>query len=100
MRGLRVTRESKVEALLSAKIKELGGVCFKFVSPGNNGVPDRICALPGAVWFVELKTTEGELSPIQAFQIQRLVKLGLNTAVLYGKGDVETFIEMLKEQLR
>lgn len=49
-------RESAVERVLQKSIKQQGGWCLKFVSPGTAGVPDRICLLPGRVLaFVELK---------------------------------------------
>ena len=48
-------RESNVEQYLVRKMKEAGGLCYKFVSPGCDGVPDRICIYRGQVIFVELK---------------------------------------------
>ena len=38
--------EKNIENYLKNKIKKLGGVAYKFVSPGMVGVPDRICVLP------------------------------------------------------
>lgn len=49
-------RESGVESNICRQVKALGGVAWKWVSPGRNGVPDRICLFPGGrVIFVELK---------------------------------------------
>ena len=49
-------RERDVERYLRERVKQLGGRAYKFVSPGNNGVPDRIVMLPGGkLFFVELK---------------------------------------------
>ena len=39
-------RESSIESYLVRKVKEHGGLCYKFVSPGNPGVPDRIIITP------------------------------------------------------
>ena len=48
--------ESKLEQAVRKYIKSLGGQAFKWVSPGETGVPDRICILPGGkVIFIELK---------------------------------------------
>lgn len=48
--------ESTLEQSMRKYIKSLGGKAFKWVSPGEVGVPDRICILPGGrVIFVELK---------------------------------------------
>ena len=89
--------EKDVERLLVKGIKELGGVAYKFVSPGNSGVPDRVVVLPdGRVIFVELKTTTGKLSAIQTRQIVRLEQLGCEVRVLYGVEEVKDFLERLK----
>lgn len=40
-------RESEIERQLSVAVKKMGGTAVKFVSPGLNGVPDRIVLLPG-----------------------------------------------------
>lgn len=45
-------RERDVERYLRERVKQLGGRAYKFVSPGNNGVPDRIVMLPGGNCFL------------------------------------------------
>ena len=47
--------ERDIEKALVKHIKALGGLCEKFVSQSNIGVPDRIVTLPGRIVFVELK---------------------------------------------
>ena len=51
--------ESEIEKKLVREIRKMGGMAYKFVSPGNTGVPDRIVILPGVITFVELKTETG-----------------------------------------
>lgn len=49
-------RESVVEKKFAAEVKKRGGLAVKFVSPGFNGVPDRLVLFPGGrLAFVELK---------------------------------------------
>lgn len=48
--------ERDIEKALMKRIKALGGLCEKFVSPSNIGVPDRLVTLPGKILFVELKS--------------------------------------------
>ena len=56
-------RESDIERRLVQGVKKLGGRAYKFVSPGNVGVPDRLVVLPGGiVLFVEVKAPDGRLS--------------------------------------
>ena len=86
--------EKEIERLFVDAIKDAGGIAYKFTSPGNSGVPDRIVCLPdGQTIFVELKTTTGRLTALQERQIDRLHKAGQSTAVLYGLRDVIDFLE-------
>lgn len=85
--------ERDIEKKLTALVKELGGLSYKFVSPGNDGVPDRIIITPkGSVWFVELKTKTGRLSPRQKLQLERLRDHHCNALVVYGREDAERTI--------
>ena len=90
--------EKNYEKYFDSEIKKLGGLCYKFVSPGNSGVPDRIVVLPGVIHFVELKTDRGVVSPLQKRQIKKLNNLGQRAWVLYGFEDVEKFMNVLKSE--
>ena len=66
-------REKDIEKYLRDRIREIGGKAYKFVSPGNNGVPDRLVCLPGGrVVFVELKAPGQGPRPVQVHQIGAL----------------------------
>lgn len=87
-------REKQIEKYLRLRVEERGGVCMKFVSPGQDGVPDRIVVMPGGrVYFVELKTKTGKLSRIQKYQLKRLTDLDQICSVVYGKEGVKAFLE-------
>ncbi len=89
-------REQEIEQKLRQAVKEMGGRAYKFISPGNVGVPDRIVIMPGGrIYFVELKTASGRLTPIQQSQLVYLKNLGQDVRVLYGLSDVESFIDEL-----
>lgn len=48
--------EKTIEAAFVKRVKELGGIAEKFVSPNKRSVPDRIVMFPGGkLLFVELK---------------------------------------------
>ena len=68
--------ESKTEAYLRTEVQKRGGLYYKFTSPGNVGVPDRIIVHDGKTIFVELKQEHGTLSKLQELQIARLKKAG------------------------
>jgi Holliday junction resolvase len=87
--------ESKIEQKLVKGIKAMGGRAYKWVSPGNTGVPDRIVIFPdGKVEFVELKTETGRTTPLQKAQLRRLVQLNCTVHVLYGEQDVNEYLDM------
>ena len=89
-------REKEIEKILVDEVKRLGGRAYKWTSPGNDGVPDRIVFLPDTmVIFVELKTDTGTLSPLQKIQIDRLKKLGQRVEVVKGIQGVKMFFQDL-----
>jgi hypothetical protein len=91
-------REKQIEKYLRLRVEERGGVCMKFVSPGQDGVPDRIVVMPGGrVYFVELKTETGKLSRIQKYQLKRLTDLDQICSVVYGKEGVNEFLKDLDD---
>ena len=77
--------EREIEKILVAEMKKLGGRAYKWVSPGNDGVPDRILFFPGRPpVFIELKTARGRLTSLQRVQCKRLKELGQDVRVIYG----------------
>lgn len=87
-------READIEARLVRMVRERGGLCYKWVSPGNTGVPDRIVITPtGRTIFVELKTSVGRLSAIQKWQRAQLEECGADIRVLRGMNQVRAFVE-------
>lgn len=88
--------ERDLEQRFVRGVKRAGGGCFKWVSPGNAGVPDRIVVIDGRVIFVELKTEHGRLSILQKAQIRKLQQHGVNVKVLYGQAEVDAFVAEMK----
>ncbi len=86
-------KESQIESYLVQKVREHGGLCYKFVSPGNPGVPDRIVITPaGKTIYVELKTDIGRLANIQKWQRSEIEKRRADVRVLYGMAAVKEFL--------
>ena len=87
-------RESSIETRLVRMVRDRGGLCFKFVSPGNPGVPDRIVITPaGRTVYVELKTEVGRLAAIQKWQHDEMRKRGADVRTLKGLDQVKAFVE-------
>lgn len=84
-KGKIVGDENGIERALVSKVKKMGGMAVKFVSPGLNGVPDRIVLLPdGKIAFVELKVSGKRLRVLQEKRKQQLEKLGFPVYVIDG----------------
>lgn len=87
-------KESAIEAKLVRMVRDRGGLCYKFVSPGNPGVPDRIVITPaGRSIYVELKTEVGRLAAIQKWQLDEMRKRHVEVRVLKGLPQVKAFVE-------
>lgn len=87
--------EKDIEAYLGKRVRALGGYAYKFVSPSNRGVADRLVVLPGVVWFVEVKAEGGRLAPLQALFIEQMKRLDQNVIVVWSKEDVDRWIASL-----
>ena len=72
-------REKTIEAKLVKAVKLMGGLALKFISPGLDGVPDRLVLLPkGKIAFIELKAPGKELRPLQVRRKRQLETLGFS----------------------
>ena len=86
-------RERDIEKYLTARVERLGGVAFKFVSPGNDGVPDRLVILPGGrILLVELKASHGRLRPIQVWQQERIRRRGVEVHTVWSREQVDELL--------
>lgn len=94
-------RESELERILVDEVRKEGGRAYKWISPGNDGVPDRIVFFPnGEVYFVELKADSGRVSPQQKIQLRRLIGLGQKAMVVRGlDGLIWFFLETGREHV-
>jgi hypothetical protein len=91
-------RERDVEQYLRDKVKAAEGRAYKFVSPGNTGVPDRLVLLPGGkAVFVELKAPGKEPTKMQLLQHRRIRSLGFTVLVIDNKEKVDEFMNQHEE---
>lgn len=74
------------------QVEKMGGMFLKWVSPGNDGVPDRIAIFPnGSIWFVELKADSGRVAPLQEYWQRQLAKMNCNAVIIRGKDEAITW---------
>lgn len=76
-------REKQIEKKLVSEVKKRGGICPKWVSPGFDGVPDRIVLLPGRKFgMVEVKAPGENPRPLQVARHKLLGRLGFKVHIL------------------
>ena len=86
--------EKDLEAWIGRKVRRLGGMWLKWVSPGCVGVPDRILITSGGVVaFVELKQERGRLSKRQIYVCEQLRRMGCRVYVIYNKAEAEVMLD-------
>ena len=84
--------EKDIEARLGERLRRLGCCYYKFVSPQQRGVPDRIVICPdGTLVFVELKRPGGRLAALQSVQQARLRRKGQRVARIWTDGEADAF---------
>jgi len=88
--------ERNIESYLRNSVKKIGGVAYKWVSPGNSGVPDRIVIAPGGrLAFVELKAPGRKPTALQLVQHDKLRALGWDVRVIDSREGVDDLIKEL-----
>jgi len=82
-------REKLIEQKLVSTVKSMGGIAPKLVSPGYDGMPDRIVLFPGGhMAFVEVKAPGKVSRPLQEAKQRMLRKLGFKVFVLDDAGQI------------
>ena len=90
-------RERQIEQKLSLMVKRRGGICPKFVSPGFDGVPDRIVLLPeGRIAFVEVKAPGKKPRALQTSRHTLLRRLGFRVYVLDNEEQIGGILDEIR----
>ena len=86
--------EKFIEKKLVEAVKKMGGLAPKFVSPGLDGVPDRIVLLPhGVLAFIELKAPGKKMRPLQVRRKRQLERLGFSVYCVDSLKQIETVLQ-------
>lgn len=86
--------EKKVEEKLMKDVKAYGGICPKLVSPGMDGMPDRMALLPGGrIGFVEVKAPGKKPRKLQLLRHRILERLGFKVFILDGTEQIPRIID-------
>lgn len=89
--------EKTIEHKLAVMVKKQGGIAVKFVSPGFDGMPDRLVLLPfGKIAFVEVKAPNKKPRPLQKARHRLLKKLGFKVYVLDDAEQIGGIIDEIR----
>jgi Holliday junction resolvase len=80
-------RENKIESEVCNYAETLGWLQFKFSSPNQKGVPDRIFIRNGAVLFIEFKATGANPTKLQRKKIREILTQGVRVFVIDNIGE-------------
>lgn len=76
-------KEKNIEQHLVVAVRKHGGLCPKWISPGLDGVPDRLILLPGGhIAFAELKAPGKKPRPLQLTRKAQLERLGFRVYII------------------
>lgn len=87
-------KEKEIEQYLVWHVEMAGGLAYKFASPNQRGVADRVVCLPdGSTWFVELKRPQGRLSELQKLFAYEMQTLKQKYACLWSKEMIDKWVK-------
>lgn len=93
--------EKELEKLFVQEVRKAGGNAYKFVSPGQTGVPDRLVVFPGNhIGFVELKAPGKKPRPDQQYQQRKLVDYDCFVVNLDNPKEIGAVIHKIKNWRR
>ena len=90
-------REKAIEKKLVQSVKSAGGIALKFVSPGFDGMPDRIVLIPdGHIGFVEVKAPGEKPRPLQIARHGLLRRLGFKVYILDDEQQIGGILDEIR----
>ena len=89
-------REKVIERKLIQVVRQCGGLALKFVSPGFNGVPDRLLLFTeGKAAFCEVKAPGQKPRPLQLHRMEQLRKMGFKVFVVDSTEGIREMLESI-----
>lgn len=90
-------RENNIEQKLVRAVKNMGGIAPKFISPGFDGMPDRLLLIPGGkMAFVEVKAMGCKPRPLQVRRLGMLRALGFLVFVLDDERQIGGILDEIR----
>ena len=90
-------RERVIERKLIQAVRRSGGLALKLVSPGFNGVPDRLLLfMNGKLAFCEVKAPGQKPRPLQIHRMDQLRKMGFRVFVIDDVNQIGGMIDEIQ----
>ena len=90
-------REKTIEQKLTLSVKKYGGICPKFVSPGFDGMPDRLILMPkGKLAFAEIKAPGKKPRALQTSRHTLLRRLGFRVYILDNEDQIGGILDEIR----
>ena len=90
-------REKQIEQKLIRAVCRCGGLALKLVSPGFNGVPDRLLLfMEGKVAFCEVKAPGQKPRPLQVHRMEQLRRQGFQVYVVDSEEKIGEVIREIR----
>lgn len=97
MKKNRILTERYIESTIAKKAVELGFLTYKFTSPSNRGVPDRIFInKTGQIFFIEFKSLSGKVTSLQRMVFSKLIHRGIS---IYLVNNIQRGIDILNSNI-
>ena len=94
------TSEKAIEKYLVKEAERRGMLCLKYSNQNMTGFPDRIllCKESRVIW-VEVKSVNGRLNPIQKIRMDQLTEMGHLVKVVWSRKDVDELFNLIDGEL-
>lgn len=92
--------EAAIEKTVSRRAVALGFLSFKFVSPGNRSVPDRLYIKYGITFYIEYKAPGEQPTKQQKLRIEEMKAAGAIVAVIDNVADGFAFFQWAEKMFK
>jgi hypothetical protein len=92
------TLEKEIEAKVTAHAKATGWAGYKWVSPGQAGVPDRIYFIHGHCLCIEFKALGKKATALQEKRMRDLRLHGIDCAVIDNVTEGTYLLDMMAKK--
>ncbi len=80
--------EATLKKWVTKKLQSEGWLVIRMTSVTPNGVPDLLALKRGKTWFLELKSSDGDMSEIQKIICNKINDAGILVSLIRSKDDL------------